>query len=67
MSTLSPSDIQYMEEHVKDSRVPGMIATTIVCAIASILAIGLRLLARRLASLHLKADDWWIIVSLVFC
>ena len=63
--TLTPSDIAYMKEHINDSRQTEMVTTTVVCGIASIAAIALRIFARRLAHLQLKADDWWIFVSLV--
>ena len=54
-----------MKEHINDSRQTEMVTTTIVCGIASIAAIGLRIFARRLAHLQFKADDWWMFVSLV--
>ncbi|KAL6714744.1 hypothetical protein ACLMJK_008169 [Lecanora helva] len=62
---LTPSDIEYMKEHVNDSRTTGMIVSSVVCGVAALLAVILRLVSRRLGHLHLAADDWWMILSLI--
>ena len=64
--TPTASDIAYMKEHIDDSRSTAMIVTSVICGTIACIAVVLRVIGRRLAQLKLKADDWWMIISLVY-
>jgi hypothetical protein len=46
-------------------RAPHVLAAAIILPFFSIVAVGLRMLARRRQKQHLHADDWLVIVALV--
>ena len=48
-----------------DDEIPRILATNIVCIIAAYIGVALRLVSRYLQHVEIKADDWWIVASLV--
>ena len=65
MPRLSPAEIQYEIEHVHDDRSKEMIAAFSVMMILACAAVALRIIARHILNLGLKADDYSIIAALV--
>lgn len=65
MSSLSPTELQYMESHVDDNRSGQIYATNVVCALAAYLAVLLRLIARDQTKARYGLDDWFIVAGLV--
>lgn len=63
--SLSPTEIQYMKEHIHDNKVPNVIATIAICLSIAYIAVGLRLYARHITGVRLGGDDYWIIAALV--
>ena len=63
--SLSPAEIQYMEEHIHDNKVPNVIVTIAICLSIAYIAVGLRLYARHITGVRLGGDDYWIIAALV--
>ncbi|KZZ98907.1 hypothetical protein AAL_02458 [Moelleriella libera RCEF 2490] len=61
----SPAQIAWMKEHVDDTRVPGMIAVTSICGVASIIFVSLRFIARRMARVKPQLNDWLLLVALI--
>ena len=64
-SLLSPSEILYEEEHINQNRGPEIVASSITCIALAMIAVGLRLLARRASKAGVKYDDYMIIFALV--
>lgn len=65
MATMDPTELQYLESHRNETRQPNFIASLVIGSVLAYTAVALRLIARRKQKLHLAADDWWIIGSLV--
>lgn len=61
----SPAQIAWMKEHVDDTRVPGMIAVTSICGVASVFFVSLRFIARRMGRVKPQLNDWLLLVALV--
>lgn len=61
----TPADMQYMQEHINDSKVGDIIAVNVTGICIAILAVSLRFLSRRLVRTEMKADDFMIVVALV--
>ena len=57
---------QYMAVHIRDDRKPALIISDVICLVAAIVAVAMRFICRRLAGAEFKADDWWILVGLVY-
>ena len=64
-SPLSPVEIKEEAAHIRDDRGGDMVASCVTCITAAIIAVILRLLARRLSKAKILADDYMIIVALV--
>ncbi|KAM0796882.1 hypothetical protein BDR22DRAFT_892817 [Usnea florida] len=67
MSSLSPTQVQYMEAHIHDNKSKGIIVANVVCLTAAYLAVGLRFFARSLTKAGFGADDFWIGFALLLC
>ena len=66
MATMpSPAEIEWQEQQASDSLVPNIIAVNAVCFPIACIAVILRFVARRIAQVKYKADDWLIVVGLV--
>ncbi|KAL8945985.1 MAG: hypothetical protein Q9222_007558 [Ikaeria aurantiellina] len=65
MSTISPEQLQYYEEHASDDRRPNMLAAAICGLILSYLAVALRFFARRTSATQVGLDDWLILAALI--
>ncbi|KAL8713746.1 MAG: hypothetical protein Q9220_002272 [cf. Caloplaca sp. 1 TL-2023] len=65
MSTISPKQLQYYEEHASDDRRPNMLAAAICGLILSCSAVALRFLARRNSVTLVGLDDWLILAALL--
>ena len=59
------ADIQYMKEHIGESKVVGLVAVNVSGLCIGITAVCLRVVSRRLVRAKIKADDWMIAVALV--
>ena len=59
------ADIQYMKEHIGESRVVGLVAVNVSGLCIAITAVYLRVVSRRLVRAKIKADDWMIALALV--
>lgn len=60
---VAASDYQLL--HIKDSRVPNLVISMAMCLPAAYIAVVLRFVSRRVGTVPLKADDWWLVVGLV--
>ena len=65
-SKIPPSVLQYQMEHIHETRQPGLIAFYAVMWTASILSVLLRLVSRKRKGLKLEADDYTVVLALVF-
>ena len=65
MRTPSLEQIQYMEDHTRDTKLPGIIASCSVCLTSACLVVGLRFVSRRIGKVKLEANDWLIVLALV--
>ena len=65
MSAPTAEELQYMMTHVTDDTRGPMIASSAIGGSIAILCVMLRIVARRMPGIPLKADDWWMIASLV--
>lgn len=61
----SPLEIAWMKAHAADTRVPDMIAATVICSVASTAFVVLRFISRRMACIKPRLNDWLLVVSLV--
>lgn len=62
---LTLAEIQHMFKHQTDDTRRAMIVSSVLGGAFAIVFVALRIIARKLASIPMKADDWWIFVSLV--
>lgn len=60
----TPADIQYMQEHIRESKVRGVVAVNVSGLCITTVAVCLRLISRRLASTRIGSDDLMIVVAL---
>ncbi|KAF1959197.1 hypothetical protein CC80DRAFT_545575 [Byssothecium circinans] len=66
MKTPTPEQLQYMFEHAQDTKVPGLIACSVICIVAASLAVLLRFVARHSGKIKLRWSDWLILIALIF-
>ena len=59
------ADIQYMKKHIMGDDFSSLLATNIVCIIAAYIGVTMRLISRYSQHIGIKADDLWIVASLV--
>ena len=60
-------DASYQLAHIKESRVPSLITSGVICLSAAYVAVTLRCISRRLAHARFGADDWCMVLGLVGC
>ena len=65
MASLTPSEIQYQLSHASEDRSANIIAAVTTCLCLATIAVGFRILARRMMKTPLGADDWMILTALV--
>ena len=65
MASLTPSEIQYQLSHASEDRSGNIIAAVTICLCLASIAVGFRILARRMTKTPLGADDWMILIALV--
>ena len=65
MASLTPSEIQYQLSHASGDRSASVIAAVTTCLCLATIAVGFRILARRMMKTPLGADDWMILTALV--
>lgn len=63
---LPPAEAHYQLAHVHESRVYDIVSSHIACLVIAVIAIVLRFVSRRMSKTAIKADDWMIVVALVF-
>ncbi len=59
----TPEQVEYMTAHADDSLVSNIIAACAICGASSLVAIALRLIARRLTGQRLQLSDWLILAA----
>ncbi|KUI69725.1 hypothetical protein VM1G_04787 [Cytospora mali] len=59
------SESQYLQEHIGDTKVPGIIIASVICGIMTCICVGLRFVARFLSGVGLGKDDYCIVMGLV--
>lgn len=59
------ADIEYMKNHVADTKVPGILAVNIAGLLIVLIAVALRFVSRRLVRAHYGTDDWTIVFAAV--
>ena len=62
----TPAEILYQEKHASDTQVPNIIATNAICFPIACTAVTLRFLSRRRSKIRYEADDWFIVLALLF-
>ena len=65
MLTPSPTEVQYMKQHIQDDKHQQVIISSAVCLVAVYLAVSLRFYARYIARVKYGMDDWFILMALV--
>ena len=65
MAQLSPAEIQFELEHIRQDRAPSIIASYAVCLSLACIAVVLRFVARGISRASLQADDFTVAISLV--
>ena len=66
MSSLQMTpEVQYHIAHVGDNRSADIIAAQSIMLVVAYIAVGLRLLARRVSRAGMGYDDWMILIALV--
>ncbi|KAJ5109164.1 hypothetical protein N7456_005839 [Penicillium angulare] len=65
-SVPTKSDILWMEEHINDTRVPGIIICCAVCAASSVIVLALRIWSRLQTVRKLVFNDYLFIGSVIF-
>lgn len=59
------SELQYLQEHIGDSRVSGVIISSVICGFVTCICVALRFLARFVSRAGVGKDDYCIILGLV--
>ena len=65
MPAPTPQQIQYMERHIDESKVPMMIIVSAVCLPAAYIFVVLRFVSRHVGLVKLNLSDWLTLVALV--
>lgn len=65
MSNPTPEQLEYMREHMTDDKRSTILTVNSVSFPLALIAVLLRLLARRRLKAPWKADDWLIIAAVV--
>ena len=63
--SLPPEELAYQEAHIHEDRSTGLTVAYVVALVVATITVALRLVARRISSTALKADDFTIILALV--
>lgn len=64
--SIAPSSLAFQEAHLHDDRSLGLKVTFVIALVISTVAVALRILSRRISNAPLKADDYTIIIALVW-
>lgn len=62
---MDPASVEYQHAHAYENKTPSFIASVSVVVTLATIGVALRLLARRLTTAKLGADDYVIILALV--
>ena len=62
---LAPTEILHEEKYIRQNRGPEIIVSSTICIALATTAVALRLLARRITKLQIKADDYMMVLALV--
>ena len=65
MALPSINEVEYELSHSREDRGKDILSSFVVCVCLATIAVILRLVARRVSKAALKADDYWILISLV--
>ena len=66
LESLPTAEAKYQLAHINESKVGDIVATLIVCLVIAVFAIMLRFVSRLMNKARLKADDWMVVVALLF-
>ena len=61
----TPTELQYQQEHINDTQVPGLIAASVVCLFLGVTSVALRVWCRQMGRIKHEYDDWLILCALV--
>lgn len=61
----TPSQIDYMKQHVEDDRRTEIIIANVICITVACIAVFARFYSRKIIRASLQADDWFIVAGLV--
>ncbi len=62
----SPAEIQYQYAHIHEDRSFNIIISHAICLPIAVTAVVLRLISRRMIKASIQADDWLVLVALLF-
>ena len=54
-----------MEKQMRDDIVPRILAVNMICTVAASIGVAMRLVSRYIQHAGIKADDLWMLASLV--
>ena len=66
MAVPNPAEVQYQLEHIHEDRSSDIVISHIICMTLATAAVLLRFTSRRLCKAAILADDYMIIVALVW-
>ncbi|KAI9706180.1 MAG: hypothetical protein M1820_004941 [Bogoriella megaspora] len=64
--SLTQAYVEYEREEVNRKATPPLIATVVICFIISYASVALRIASRRINKANLGADDWLMLLSILF-
>ncbi|KAL8821484.1 MAG: hypothetical protein Q9191_007297 [Dirinaria sp. TL-2023a] len=64
--SIPPAQLQYYEKHASDNMKPNLIAAAVLGLVIACIAVLLRFIARWKQRASVKADDWLILLALVY-
>lgn len=63
---MPPEELAYQKAHIADDRRADIIIAIAVCLPVAYVAVILRIMSRRVAAVPLLADDWTMMIALVW-
>lgn len=64
--SIDPASLAFQEAHLHDDRSLGLKVTFTLALIVATVAVALRIVSRRISNAPLKADDYTIMIALVW-
>ena len=63
---LPPEEAKYQVDHIQDNRAKEAVASQIICLSIGFISVFLRFVSRRIIKAKFKADDFLVLISLIF-